>query len=597
MPLFYYCRGPPRLDPLPQVFPGVVFWAWGLGLPGRSMTFSSSRWHRPWVGYALLTAMTLALLLARGEQSLMAYDEGWYAQQARWIAETGDWVTQHWWFQPLYDRAMGVQWLIALSYRLVGVSEAAARLPSAVACWASVLLLYSIGCQVMPRPQALLGAAILAVTPVWMQAAGLATQDIPLIALELLGIWALLRAENSPNHRWAWGLLAGSWVGLGFTVKSFMVVPAVVALLPYLVIEQRRHRHLTNGGLYLGLGLGFVPTLVWWGLSMVVYGWFPLTQLFRHLFYLSETDYHRSGVLYYLWNLPVVAFPWPLLALPGIGLALRARTPDPYRRRLLWLGYPAVLLLELTLFTTRTWYYGMQLLPFVALLASVTLSGLAGCYGTTRRRWVTGVSWGLAAIATALVVAGLAIVLDPGRLPVDEGRAYGAVGLALGLGWLVPGGMDWVLCRDPKWGGDLGRGLWAGGWLVGVGLAIATLYGTSLWGNYDEGVKTQLAQPPFAPVLAQHAVDFWLDPANRPAAADADLAVLAQEPYQLFLEDKAVILLTVNTPKLGRPVLRREEVTPGYVWARPAQVAELDPNRAVQVVGTIHGWQLVRVGP
>lgn len=566
------------------------------------MTRSPSLWHRPWAGPALLTAITLALLLARGEQSLMAYDEGWYAQQARWIAETGDWVTQHWWFQPLYDRAMGVQWLIALSYRLFGVSEAAARLPSALACWASVLLLYGIGCRVMPRPQALLGAAILAVTPVWMQAAGLATQDIPLISLELLGIWALLQAETSPNHRWAWGLLAGSWVGLGFAVKSFMVVPAVVALLPYLVLAQRRHRHLTNGGLYLGLALGFVPTLVWWALSVRAYGWFPLTQLFRHLFYLSETDYHRSGVLYYFWNLPVVAFPWPLLALPGIGLALRSPAPpapDPYQRRLLWLGYPAVLLLELTLFTTRTWYYGMQLLPFVALLASVTLGTLAGCYGTARWRWATGVSWGLAALATALVVAGLTIVLEPGRLPIDEGGAYGAVGLALGLGWLLPAGVDLVLRRHSKWGTlkTVGPGLWAGGWLVGLGLAIATMYGTSLWGNYDEGVKAQLAQSPFEPVLTQYTVDFWLDPTNRPAAADADLAMLAQEPYQLFLEDKDVILLTVNTPNLGRPILNREEVQPGYLWARPTQVAELAPDLPVLVVGTVNGWALVQVGP
>lgn len=548
---------------------------------------------RGWVPCGLLVLWVgMLLLVPNPGPSLMAYDEGWYAQQARWIVETGDWVTQHWWYQPLYDRAMGLQWLIALSYSLFGVSVTVARLPSALACLASVLLLYGIGTQVMPRSEAWLGAAILAVTPIWMQAAGLATQDVPLICLELLTIWSLLQSERHPSWRRSWGLVAGGTIGLAFTIKSFMIVPFGVALLPYLLLEHPRHRHLTNPGLYLGLVLGFMPTFIWWGLSIAQYGWFPLKQLFSHLFYLSEHDYHRAGAFYYFWNLPVTGFPWPLLAIPGIGIVLQS---NHYKRRLLWLGYPAVLFVELTLFTTRTWYYGMQLLPWVALLASVTLSWLGRGYthpSRWRRRWPTYLSWLLAGIGLLLIVTGIAILLDPSRLPLEQSWAYGVIGIGMGLGWLIPAVADALNRRHPPimrsaW-------LWQMGWLAGLWLGIAMLYATSLWGRYDEGIKTRLEQPPFASVLADQSVDFWLSPENRPVSADMDLATLVHQPYHLFLEDKDVILLTVNTPHQGRAVLTPDDVRPhSLLWVKPEQARQIPLPH--DVIGQIDGWDLVRV--
>ena len=190
------------------------------------------------------------LLLRSPEQSLMAHDEGYYAQQARWILAHQDWVTVGWWGDVVFDRTIAVQWLIALSYQLLGRSEAAARLPTAVASLGAVILTWRLGTRLGDSRVGWWGAAILVVTPIWAQASRLATQDIVLVFLELLGIWALLRAETA-SHRWRWGLLAGSTVGLGFFVKSVMIVLPLVALVPYLL--QRRRVHLANPGLYGGL--------------------------------------------------------------------------------------------------------------------------------------------------------------------------------------------------------------------------------------------------------------------------------------------------------------------------------------------------------
>lgn len=325
----------------------------------------------------LLALVGALLLIASPDQSLMAYDEGIYAIQARDMVESGDWVTQAWWDGGLmFDRAMGLQWLVATSQSLFGFGEFASRLPVMLAGLASAFLIYAIGLRMVSPGAALLGAAILVVTPVWIHAARLTTQDVPLVTMELLGIWALLRAEEA-RRKWAWGALAGLAFGAGFALKSFMVFPAAAALLPYLIAEHRRHRHLANPGLYAGMLIGLAPSAIWLAQAVALHGDFVLDLFFGKLLYLAEEDFHSAGPAYYLWAMPLNGFPWPFLAIPGAVIAWRSTT---VRRKSLLIGFPLALFLLLSAFTTRTWYYALQLYPMLALLAAVFVLTLARRY-------------------------------------------------------------------------------------------------------------------------------------------------------------------------------------------------------------------------
>ncbi|WP_052049462.1 ArnT family glycosyltransferase [Leptolyngbya sp. KIOST-1] len=520
----------------------------------------------PYLGLSLWVG--ILLLLRSPVQSLMPHDEGWYAQQARWIVETGDWVTQQWWGAPVHDRMMGIQWLIAASYKLFGVSEWAARLPGAIACWGAVMLTYTIGLHCLTPSIALWGAAILAATPIWMQAAQLAIQDVPLTALELLGIWALLQAETRPQRR-GWGFLAGCTVGLGFMLKSIMVIPVVMALGPYLVLEHRRHRHLLNPGIYLGLILGMVPAIAWLALSVQRFGMLPIERTFGLLLNLAQEDFHNAGPLYYFWNIPLNAFPWPLLAVPGLWLGWQS----PYRRKALWLGYPLVLFTLLTLFRTRTWYYPLQLLPFLALLAALTLTTLASFYRRgQRRRLVAGLSVTLAGLGVVMVVAGVVALLGPQWIAVEGLWRYALVAIAAGLGWLVPLGVYW---RYRSW---LQRTetapLWQGGWLLGPWAAIALLYVTGLWGNYNPDVKLALSTPPLQAVVADNPVH------------------ILDRSVSLGIED--TVLITFYTPQTGRATGDWQTLPPGsYVWIAVPDL-EVLPVEAISL-GRVRDWELVQL--
>lgn len=539
---------------------------------------------------ALLLWVGPLLLFRSGQQSLMAHDEGIYAAQARAILELNNWLAPQWGGAFSYDRAIGIQWLIALCYQLFGVSEGSARLPSTLAFTATVLLTYAIGCRCLPRPVAWLGAAILAVTPISLQYGRLATQDAVLVAVELLGIWALLKAEAGDRSR-PWALLAGATLGLGFLIKSFMILPVAAALLPYLVWEHPRHRHLTNPWLYGGLGLGLAPVALWLGLSVAAYGWVPFEQMFGKLFHLKQQTYQGAGPFYYFWNIPVNAFPWAFFAVVGLGVTWCNRN---FHRLLatrhaflLLVGYPLTLWVELNLFGTKTRYYPLQLLPFVALLAAIALNWLVSLYirRDRSRQWVLEtLTYGFGGLALLLVIAGLGIVTQfiPLHIPsadAEEVYRHGLIGLTLGLGWLL---LPLVWLARPRWGDLLPSAQrWLAAWLIGPWLGLAMLGLTGQWGDYNPDLKTFLQQSDVKMVLQSRVVNF-----------------VVQEDLLDQQGRKTYLLLNFYTPRLGTELSQLSSLQSGeYAWIAPGlPLAQAyfpgSPDQGYQVIGTIRGWQL-----
>ena len=59
--------------------------------------------------------------------SLVAHDESLYATRAKLIIDTNNWFTP---FEEAHHKTIGSYWLIALSFKIFGISEFSARLPS-----------------------------------------------------------------------------------------------------------------------------------------------------------------------------------------------------------------------------------------------------------------------------------------------------------------------------------------------------------------------------------------------------------------------------------------------------------------------------------
>jgi 4-amino-4-deoxy-L-arabinose transferase-like glycosyltransferase len=95
------------------------------------------------IGWALLILATLYVCYFShlGAIGFVGPDEPRYAWIARDMAETGDWVTPRLYGKPWFEKPILYYWSAALCFKLFGVSEAAARLPSAISALLASLAL------------------------------------------------------------------------------------------------------------------------------------------------------------------------------------------------------------------------------------------------------------------------------------------------------------------------------------------------------------------------------------------------------------------------------------------------------------------------
>ncbi len=590
-----------------------------------------------WGGFtyiSLLVWIVPLLLFNSGNNSLMAHDEGLYAWRSRVMFESGDWINP--WSEP-HHKTPGPYWLIASSYKLFGISEASVRLPSMIAGILSILLLSEIGKIILGKKLATLAAAILSVEFLWLQYCRLGTPDVPMICLILLAIWSLLKAELHPKYSCFYGVaefryesgcrdvaqnslykgfdiaqnhfhtsnqqrrfycfLAGLSFGLGFLVRSFMIFLSIVALLPYLIAEHHRHRHLTNPTFYLGFAVGLIPTLSWIWLTWQRFGNNSFEQLFRFVFRLGSNDRGNHGILFYFWNVPTKAFPWFFFAL--LGLILLLRRPIP-RYQLILVGFPLVLFAELSIFSTRLPHYSLALYPFIALLASMGLDWLGRifskgirsrdainrvcgirsrdainrvCRGVGRDKLIPSsshlklprnLSYAFGVLGLLLVLAGI-VALAVGGVEI---RKYASIILVLGLGWLI---LPLVWIGRHRFGQKfLTARYWIAGWLIPAWLALAIAGFNGLIGDYNPDIRAFLAQKAIAQILQTNPINF------------------------VQVGGKTGVLLNFYTPHHGKQVQQLSELPAGsYAWISAKQPALSTHNR---VLGTVQKYQLIQLG-
>src|SRR5262245_42650238 len=90
----------------------------------------------------VILALSVPLLLHRlGSPGLMDPDEPYYAVPALEMLRTGTWQVPVFHGQPWFDKPILFYWLVLGGYRLLGVTEGAARAASAAAGIATALAL------------------------------------------------------------------------------------------------------------------------------------------------------------------------------------------------------------------------------------------------------------------------------------------------------------------------------------------------------------------------------------------------------------------------------------------------------------------------
>ena len=299
----------------------------------------------------------LPLLIYFGKRSLIAYDEGFYALQARWIIEKSNWIGPMWWDEVTSDRTIGIQFLIAISKKLFGDSIFSIYIPILLAAILMIYCTYQLHKELIKDDNPIYSALILSTTFLWINYAHMATQDIVFSSLVSLGLISTIKAYKSNNKNQI--LISGIWIGLAFMMKTYLTAIPLLGLFPFLL----RSKLIYKRNFWVGIIVGFLPFLLWSYKYISIYSLSTYSGLFEKLIFLSKNNHFTNPFYYYLWNFPINVFPWTIPSLIGFFKAPRLNIISRY----FLFYYPIFILVLLSLFSTKTPYYPIQILSLISI--------------------------------------------------------------------------------------------------------------------------------------------------------------------------------------------------------------------------------------
>jgi 4-amino-4-deoxy-L-arabinose transferase-like glycosyltransferase len=193
--------------------------------------------------FSLLCVLILPALLLYPCRSfhLLEPDEGRYAQIPKEMVESGNWIVPTLQGEAYLDKPPLMYWLVSLSYKTFGISEASARLVPALAVHLTILLVYLIGRRSIGERGAFWAAMILSVAPGFLGVARLLLLDGLLTFCVTTSVLCGFEAVRTGRLKREWWIAAAVMSGLGFLTKGpISEVLLFPPLLAYAWLRARR---------------------------------------------------------------------------------------------------------------------------------------------------------------------------------------------------------------------------------------------------------------------------------------------------------------------------------------------------------------------
>ncbi len=382
----------------------------------------------------------LALLFLAGATVLAAAplphldgDAPLYGRIAANILATGDWVTMQYpgWF---VDKPPLTFWLMALSFRLLGVSDLTLRLWQLVMAVALVALTYRTARAAGASHEAgLLASLVLGTSAQFLYQATVPQQDLPLTFFLTLGMYGVVRYIDGGAVRWV--LVAAASAALAALTRG---VPGVglfgVAVLAALVAVRPALPHAGRallGHAVLAVAVFAALAVPWFAVGIarggeqfvrtfVTSGTLGIGRYFAPA--ISTPPPYWLSIFAYLPLLLIGMLPWsPLLAAVSAGPRRLWRDASP--------GMRVVAVWFLAIFVTlslssgdKVSRYLLPCFPPAAILAGCAAATLFDRPGRLRR-----VGWAALLPAPALAAAGFWFLWA--QFPVERAPWVGVAGM------------------------------------------------------------------------------------------------------------------------------------------------------------------------
>jgi len=384
--------------------------------------------------------------------SLMDDVDAVQAQIARNMLTSGDWVTARLDGIIYLEKSPAIYWLIAISYKIFGVFDWAARIPMALACIVLAWLTAAFGVWAFGRRAGFYAGLCVATCVGLFLFTRILIPDVMLTAAIALAMWAFLRVldEQEPHPR-LWAFVLAATFGIGLLLKSAVAVvfPAGAAFV-YLLLTRQLFSAAVWKRLHLWSGLAVVILIAapWHVLAALhnppyfdftmrsvpgeyhgfLWFYFMNEQVLRFLNLRYPRDYDTVPRLYFWLFHLIWLFPWSVY-FPAIAKLSFKPIDRAGRTRLLALCWTGFLLVFFTFSTTQE-YYSMPCYPALALLLGSAMA--AGGPWVRRGTRVLAAVCACAAIACTAILVAIRGVPSPGDISQALSQHPSAYTLSLG---------------------------------------------------------------------------------------------------------------------------------------------------------------------
>lgn len=407
----------------------------------------------------LLAAAGLTFFLGLGRGAIGDSDEAFYAEAAREMVESGNWLTPYYNYELRFQKPILYYWLAATAFEASGVSEAAARVPSALSGLGLVLLTWLAARRWFGPGVGLLAGLIVATNFGYYFIARMALPDLPLAFFITLATWAAvesIEAGRAGRPARAWLVLAAASAALAVLMKGpvGVALPGLIALAVLVLARRGRAPWWPWRASDLLLGVAaFVAIASPWYLAMArEHGLGYLHHFFvgENLDRFATDRYNDPRPIWFY--LPIVLgglLPWSPFMAPWVRTAWRvAKRQRPLAPEEWWLIlWAAVPLVFYSLSIGKQPRYVLPILPPLAVLLARGIHWRVVSTGDPGRQ--RALAWCTVSAAAILLVLGtllhhakpLLFALDPAT-----GTVATVIIFAAAIGLLVL-----AFVRRPAW--------------------------------------------------------------------------------------------------------------------------------------------------
>jgi hypothetical protein len=358
--------------------------------------------HRPhWLRFAAWAVVCWVVVFWKlGDASLVDPDEPHYAQLTREMLRAGNWMIPLLDGLPYIDKPVLFHWLQGLAVAVLGETEAALRLPSALAALALFWITQWTGAQLFGERVGTRGWLMLATIPLTFMLASIGVFDMVFTAFLFGAVAVALVAalRNRPRLQWlSYVLLSLAAMTKGPVALALAGVFFAVAL----ACGREARTALLSLRWMTGAMLSVVLSLPWFVWMYYALGWQFVHQyaLAGNLYYVTQPQsFSNRGFNHTLYVSTFLAgfFPWSIVTI-GAGVdgvrRWRARLRIGTEELLLW-AWVGVIFVVFSLARFKVDRYVYPAAPACCLLAarawlsiSVSRPDLASARDNLATRW------------------------------------------------------------------------------------------------------------------------------------------------------------------------------------------------------------------